>query len=102
MAITGGSISTTSSPALSSASSAQLCTVPAGVGTLVLSNNSGAVVYYAFGSAATTTDGVAIASGGPPIVIQCYPGSKSVVVNVIAATAPTASAPVSWLFSSGQ
>lgn len=102
MSISGGTISSTSSPALSNAAAVTLCTVPPGVGTLIISNNCGQIVYVTIGATATTTNGFAIPNGAPPVQVPLYPGSKGGTVSVIAAAAPTASAPVSWLFSSGQ
>lgn len=102
MAINGGSISSTSSPALSDSASVQLCTVPPGVGAVLISNNSGATVYITAGVAATATNGFGIPTGAPPVEIPMFPGSKGTVLNVIAATSPTSGAPVSWLTSTAQ
>jgi hypothetical protein len=100
--INGGSLSTTSLPALSNSTAAVLCTVPPGVGTVIISNNSGATVYITAGATATVTNGFAIATGGAPIHIPLYPGSKGTTLSVLAATAPTAGLPVSWLITSAQ
>lgn len=102
MSINGGTLSSTSTPALSNASAVQLCVVPPGVGTVILSNNSGATVYVAANVTATTTNGFAIPTGAPPVMIPVYPGSKGATLSVIAGTAPTAGAPVSWLISTAQ
>jgi hypothetical protein len=76
--------------------------VPPGVGAVVISNNSGATVYIAAGATATTTYGFAIPTGAPPVTIPTYPGSRGTVLSIIAGSAPTAGAPVSWLISSAQ
>jgi hypothetical protein len=102
VAINGGSLSSTSTPALSNSTAATLCQVPPGVGVVIISNNSGATVYVTAGVTATTTNGFAIPTGAPPVTIPTYPGSKGTALSVIAGTAPTASAPVSWLISSAQ
>lgn len=102
MAINGGSLSSTSAPALSSGAAAQLCVVPPGVGTVLISNNSGATVYVTAGKTATTANGFAIPTGAPPVAIPVYPGSQGVALSVIAGTAPTAGAPVSWMISTAQ
>ena len=102
MAINGGTISSTSTPALSDSASVQLCTVPPGVGAVVISNNCGQTVYITAGVAATTTNGFAIPNAAPPVTIPMYPGSQGTVLNVIAATSPTSGAPVSWLVSTAQ
>lgn len=100
--ISSGTISSTSLPALSNSTAAQLCVVPPGVGTLIISNNCGQTIYVAFGVTATATNGFAIPNAAPPVEIPTYPGSKGTTASVIAGSAPTAGAPVSWLFTSGQ
>lgn len=102
MAINGGTLSSTSNPALSNSSAAQLCVVPPGVGAVVISNNSGATVYVTAGKTATTANGFAIPTGAPPVTIPTFAGSAGTTLSVIAGTAPTAGAPVSWLISSAQ
>jgi hypothetical protein len=98
--INGGSLTSTSLPALSNSTAAQLCVIPPGVGTVIISNNCGQIVYVTAGATATTTNGFAIPSGAPPVSIPTYPGSKGTTLSVIAAAAPTG--PVSWLISSAQ
>lgn len=102
MAINGGTVSSTSSPALTNASSIALCVVPPGASTVIISNNCGQIIYVTAGKAATVTNGFAIPNGAPPVEIPLYPGSQGTTLNVIAAAAPTAGAPVSWLISSAQ
>jgi hypothetical protein len=102
MAINGGTLSTTSSPALSNSSAVTLCTVPPGVGAVVISNNCGQTVYVTAGKTATTTNGFAIPNGAPPVTIPLFTGSAGTTFSVIAAAAPTASAPVSWLISTAE
>jgi hypothetical protein len=99
MAISSGTLSSTSSPALSNASAVTLCTVPPGEATVIISNNSGATVYVAAGVTATTANGFAIPTGAPPVPIPTYPTSTGTTLSIIAGTAPTAGAPVSWLIS---
>lgn len=99
--INAGNISTTTLPALSNSSAVNLCTVPPGPGTVLITNNCGATVYIAVGATATTSDGFAIATG-TSVTIPTYAGSKGGTVSVIAGTAPTASAPLSWLISTGS
>lgn len=100
--INGGTLSSTSLPALSASTAAQLCVVPPGVNTVIISNNSGATVYITAGKTATTTNGFAIPTGGAPVAIPTYPGSAGTALSILAGTSPTAGAPVSWLISSGQ
>ena len=100
--INGGSISSTSLPALSAVTAATLCVVPPGVGTVIISNNCGQTVYITAGATATTANGFAIPNAAPPVAIPMYPGSKGTTLSVLAGTAPTAGAPVSWLITTAQ
>lgn len=100
--INGGTLSSTSLPALSNSTAAVLCTVPPGVGAVIISNNCGQTVYVTAGKTATATNGFAIPNGAPPVVIPTFPGSAGTTLSVIAGAAPTAGAPVSWLITSGQ
>lgn len=100
--INGGSLSSTSTPALSNTTAATLCVVPPGVGTVIITNNCGQTVYIAAGVTATTANGFAIPTGGAPVSIPMYPGSKGTTLSVLAGAAPTAGAPVSWLISTAQ
>jgi hypothetical protein len=100
--ILGGTISSTSLPALSASTAATLCTVPPGVGTVIISNNCGQTIYVTAGVTATVTNGFAIPNAAPPVEIPLYPGSKGTTLSVLAGTAPTAGAPVSWLISTAQ
>lgn len=102
MSISSGTLSSTSLPALSNTTAAQLCVVPPGVGTVIISNNCGQTIYVAAGVTATTTNGFAIPNAAPPVEIPVYPGSKGTTLSVIAGAAPTAGAPVSWMISSAQ
>ena len=99
MSISSGTLSSTSLPALSNTTAAQLCVVPPGVGTIIISNNAGSIAYVAAGVTATTADGYAIPSGAT-ITIPLYPGSKGTTLSVLTAAAPTG--PVSWMISSAQ
>lgn len=99
MAISSGTLSTSSLPALSNTTAAQLCVVPSGVGTVLISNNAGSIAYVAAGVTATTADGYAIPNGAT-ITIPLYPGSKGTTLSVLTASAPTG--PVSWLISTAQ
>lgn len=94
MAISSGSVtpSSTSEP---------LCSVPPGVYNLSISNVSGVTVYVTAGVTATATNGFAIPTGAPPIVIDGYPGSRGVQLNVVAPTG-TVTGVVSWLISTPQ
>lgn len=85
----------------STSSSTPLCTVPPGVGTVVISNTSGATVLVAVGTA-TQTNGFAIPTGAPPVTFATYPGSRGAALSVIGATGGTVTGVVSWLISSGQ
>lgn len=97
--INGGSLSSTSSPALSNTTAAQLCVVPPGVNTVIISNVSGQIVYVTAGATATTSNGFAIAND-TVVTIPTQPGSAGTTLSVIAAAAPTG--PVSWLISNAQ
>lgn len=101
MAINGGSIGGSSSPALSASTSAVVCPVPPGVGTVIVSNTSGVTVYLAAGVAATATNGFAIPTGAPPVEIPMYPGSKGTTFNVLAGSGSITGS-VSWLVSTAQ
>ena len=104
MAINGGSLSSTSLPALSTTVSAVLCPVPPGVGAVVISNNSGATIFVTAGVAANQTNGFGIPTGAPPVMIPTYPGSRGTTLNVIVATGGTVTGTgtVSWLTTSAQ
>jgi len=103
--IDGGSLTGSSLPALSTTVAAQLCTVPPGVGAVVISNTCGATIYVAAGVTASQTgqiNGFAIPTGAPPVTIPTFPGSKGTTLSVIVATGGTISGAVSWLVSSAQ
>lgn len=102
MSINAGQLSSGSLPALSTSTSALLCTVPPGVGTVVVSNTCGGTVYVTAGVAASSTNGFAIPNNAPPVNIPTYPGSKGTTLNVIVATGTSITGSVSWLISSGQ
>lgn len=99
MAINSGTLSSSSLPALSNTTAAQLCVVPSGVGTAIISNNCGSIAYVAAGVTATAADGFAIANG-TTVSIPMYPGSKGATLSVLTASAPTG--PVSWLITTAQ
>lgn len=102
MSLNSGTISSTSLPALSNTTAAQLCVVPPGPSTIIISNNCGQTIYVTAGVTATTTNGFAIPNAAPPVEITTYPGSKGTTLSVIAGAAPTAGAPVSWMISTPQ
>lgn len=101
MAINGGNVSSTTTPALTNASAINLCTVPPGVCSVIIRNDSGATVYITAGVTATTSNGFGVATGAS-ITIPMYAGSRGTTLSVIAGTAPTAGSPLSWLISSAQ
>jgi hypothetical protein len=100
--IDGGSLTGSSLPALSTTVAAQLCTVPPGVGAVVISNTCGATVFVTAGVAATQTNGFAIPNNAPPVTIPTFPGSKGTTLSVIVITAGTINGAVSWFVSSAQ
>lgn len=95
MAISGGQVTPNTS------SSVPLCTIPPGVGTVVISNTSGATVLVAVGTA-TQTNGFAIPTGAPPVAFPSYPGSRGAALGVVGIAGGTVTGVVSWLISSGQ
>ena len=102
MAINGGSLTSSSLPALSLTVAATLCQVPPGVGAVIVSNTSGATVFITAGVTATQTNGFAIPNNAPPVTIPTYPGSKGTFLSVIVATGGTISGAVSWITTSAQ
>lgn len=96
MAISSGQVTPSTS------TSAPLCTIPPGVGTVVISNTSGATVIVAAAATATQTNGITIPTGAPPVTFATYPGSRGAALSIIGATGGTVTSVVSWLISSGQ
>jgi hypothetical protein len=97
--INGGTLSSTSLPALSNTTAATLCTVPPGVGSIIISNNCGSIAYIAAGVTASATAGFGIPNS-TTVTIPMYPGSKGTTLSILTASAPTG--PVSWLITTAQ
>lgn len=107
MAIATGQVSSTSAQPLTNTTVVPLCLVPPGPCSVTVSNVSGATVYVGPGAgaqaptaAALAAGGFAIPTGAPPVALPNTQKSGPTQLYVMAATAPTAGAPVSWAISS--